>query len=102
MPSYDPQRSHTRRRVTDDEGPAPVDALLGPVPDAEPEPDRAPEPSPAPSEPLIIDLDQPAPVNVPRHRGRLVLFVLAAVSLVVQALLFLWWRRRRSAASTED
>jgi hypothetical protein len=94
MPSYDPQRSHSRRRVADDEGPAPVDALLGPLPDQDPEPVRR--------EPLIIDLDQPAPVNVPRHRGRAVLFVLAGLSLVVQALLFLWWRRRQSVDPSHD
>jgi hypothetical protein len=30
MAQYDPQRSHSRHRKADDEGPAPVDALLGP------------------------------------------------------------------------
>jgi hypothetical protein len=99
MPSYDPQRSRSRRRAADDEGPAPVDALLGPVPDAVPEP---PADEPVRREPLIIDLDQPAPVNVPRHRGKLVLLLLAAVSVVVQAVLFLWWRRRRTQAPPTD
>ena len=33
MAQYDPQRSHSRHRATDDDGPAPVDALLGPDPD---------------------------------------------------------------------
>ena len=32
MAQYDPQRSRTRHRKADDEGPAPVDALLGPDP----------------------------------------------------------------------
>ena len=34
MAQYDPQRSRTRHRKADDEGPAPVDALLGPPTDA--------------------------------------------------------------------
>jgi len=32
MAQYDPQRSRTRHRKADEEGPAPVDALLGPDP----------------------------------------------------------------------
>jgi hypothetical protein len=149
MPSYDPQRSRRRQRIADDEGPAPVDALLGPTPDAPPddadgEPARTdtpaadleatadlesvPVPEPAPTqpagapvveddtvdapaapapaasapaettrrEPLVIDLDAPAPVNVPRHRGRIVLYALAVLSLVAQVLAFRWWRRRRA------
>jgi hypothetical protein len=36
MAQYDPQRSHSRPRKADDEGPAPVDALLGPDPQADP------------------------------------------------------------------
>jgi hypothetical protein len=115
MPSYDPQRSRSRHRAADDEGPAPVDALLGPLPDveaaepaapAEPaEPAAPPEPAatdePVRREPLIIDLDQPQPVTVPRHRGRLVLAAMALVSLVVQVLVFLWWRRRRAAETVD-
>jgi len=31
MAQYDPQRSRSRRRSGEDEGPAPVDALLGPT-----------------------------------------------------------------------
>jgi cobalamin biosynthesis Mg chelatase CobN len=33
MAQYDPQRSRSRPRKADDEGPAPVDALLGDAPD---------------------------------------------------------------------
>lgn len=116
MPSYDPQRSRSRRRATEDEGPAPVDALLGPSPDDTHETDETHEPVPAaevdvvptgtPSvepdeaspprrEPLVIDLDPPAPVNVPRHRGRVVLYGLAVLSVVLQVLAWLWWRRRK-------
>jgi hypothetical protein len=125
VPGYDPQRGRPRQRVADDDGPAPVDALLGPSPD-EPEPvapdadaevpvgaaviepatqppvadDTVAEPAePARREPLVIDLDQPAPVNVPRHRGRLVLYALAALSVVLQILAWRWWRRRRQRVS---
>jgi hypothetical protein len=55
MAQYDPQRSRTRHRKADEEGPAPVDALLGP--DPAPDPPAPPEPEPE------LDLrDDPAPV----------------------------------------
>lgn len=44
MAQYDPQRSRTRHRKADEEGPAPVDALLGPDPSAPP---AAPTPEPS-------------------------------------------------------
>src|SRR5215204_7005568 len=118
MPSYDPQRSRSRRRAADDEGPAPVDALLGPSPDRQVDEPSAPAaaevdvvPTGAPTvptdeaptarrEPLVIDLDQPAPVNVPRHRGRVVLYALAVLSVVLQVLAWRWWRRRKQARAT--
>ena len=45
MAQYDPQRSRSRHRSGDDEGPAPVDALLGPT--------GAPDPAETPD---LIDL----------------------------------------------
>jgi len=101
MPTYDPQRSRPRRRVADDEGPAPVDALLGeaPVPDTVSEPVGAP---PASREPLVIDLDRPAPTPATGGRRRLVLALVALVALVLEVLAWRWWRRRVAAASRSD
>ncbi len=66
MAQYDPQRSRTRHRKADDEGPAPVDALLGPVPDAapaasEPEPERM-----APDSGFVSDGAEPPLLEVER------------------------------------
>ena len=51
MAQYDPQRSHSRPRKADDDGPAPVDALLGPAADPDPADESAlttaPPPQPA-------------------------------------------------------
>jgi hypothetical protein len=54
MAQYDPQRSRTRHRKADDEGPAPVDALLGPEPSAAPV-DPAPNHVAATSAPSAAD-----------------------------------------------
>jgi hypothetical protein len=127
-PGYDPQRGHARARV-DTTATAPVDALLGPLPDA-PDADEADVPAPeavvdaaatpaaatpaaeeptaeapkatTPREPLVLDLDPPAPVNVPRHRGRVVLLALAIASVVAQVVAWIWWRRRRARVAGDS
>jgi hypothetical protein len=109
--SYDPQRSHRRPQVAD-EGPAPVDALLGgesagAAEAAEsamsvPEPaDRTAEAPPGdalgsrlPAEDVGRIEPMPAPMPTPppaRGGGRAVVVVAAIVALV----LLLLWRRRR-------
>jgi hypothetical protein len=111
---YDPQRSRARRRVPDTQEPAPVDALLGPMPDgpdADGTPDAlpassgapvheaAPEDEPAaapPRQPLVVDLDPPAGTSGPA-RSRALLWVVAVLSVIAQVVAYLWWRRRRAA-----
>jgi hypothetical protein len=71
MAQYDPQRSRSRHRKADDEGPAPVDALLGPDPAAgtpavsvdPPAPDdsgvKPPADAVAPAGPSVPDTPRP-------------------------------------------
>ena len=105
MAQYDPQRSRSRHRSGEDEGPAPVDALLGPA-----------EPELPPVIPPVVDLTDgaaaaaqmdPAFRPTPRERepiepagarsmaGAVAAFVavLVAVLLLVAAVA----RRRRRA-----
>lgn len=137
MATYDPQRSRSRHRVDDADGPAPVDALLGsvtpPAPEAEKPvadteaptstdatdvPDAAETSEPvadtvAPAaattppvpperaatrsrEPLVVDLDAPAPAGNGRPRGAAARAALVAVLVAMVAALALWWRRHRT------
>jgi hypothetical protein len=59
MAQYDPQRSHSRPRKADDEGPAPVDALLGDAPD------RVTSPPVTKKAPAQKSVKKPASVNNP-------------------------------------
>ena len=90
MPQYDPQRSRSRQRKADDEGPAPVDALLGPAPDHLVEP--------------LTDDVVAAPSAAVAHRpvGRSPRAVAGLVA-VVGALLVVWLilRRRRGGDGEE-
>ena len=110
MPQYDPQRSRSRQRKADDEGPAPVDALLGPEP-AAPESVTAETETPAETKTPAASVNGRAPgavspaIDSPPVRlaadeptgsrsGAKPLAVAAAVAAV---LLAVWWvlRRRR-------
>jgi hypothetical protein len=112
MAGYDPQKSHTRRKVGTDE-PAAVDALLGPTVDPEPVVEPAPPvaevPAVASEAEVVVDpapepVVEPAPfapaagkahdVSVPtgRSAGRLVAATVAALAVIL--LLVAWLRRR--------
>lgn len=94
MATYDPQRSRSRPRAADPEAPAPVDALLGPAEDAVPVEDGATEERAA-REPLVIDLDAPAPAGAASRRGAAArAAVVAVVAALLAALAWLWYRRR--------
>jgi hypothetical protein len=87
MPQYDPQRSRSRQRKADDEGPAPVDALLGPAVDAIDEHAR----------PLTDDIvAPPSPANL---GGRTVAPGVAAIMAIMGLAVVTWvvLRRRRRA-----
>lgn len=108
MPPYDPQRTR-RRPITDESAPAPVDALLEPVPTPAAEVIDLPIPERAPvaesvvasvvesvtesvTEPLVVE---PSVAPMPRSGGvdkRLVLAVAAVVAVVAIVLL---GRRRK-------
>ena len=113
MAQYDPQRSRSRRRSGDDEGPAPVDALLGPSEPSGADPAAA---TPADDAPALIDLTDAAAsthrdlvagngvsapdvdhgtpeVSSAMARVRPVLVALALVAAC--ALAWAWLRRRR-------
>jgi hypothetical protein len=102
MAQYDPQRSRSRHRSGDDEGPAPVDALLGPAEtppliDLTDHPDEAaPDVAPATS-PGLIDWELPPE---PRTAGSLSPALLAAI--VVAAVLLVWGLGRRRRRRTRD
>ena len=55
MATYDPQRSRSRHRVDDADGPAPVDALLGSVAPQAPAVDAQPADVDAPTPPDVTD-----------------------------------------------
>jgi hypothetical protein len=112
MAQYDPQRSRSRHRSGEDEGPAPVDALLGPTGGTDPA-----EP------PDLIDLtDAGAATRTAANaagngaggsawsdggadlptRSAPVRPVLLAVAVVAGlALAWAWLRRRRARATTD-
>jgi hypothetical protein len=91
MAQYDPQRSRTRHRKADDEGPAPVDALLGPDPEA--------SPSPVPTDDSTVPWIDPRPDllqssgHPSRSAPRVALALAAVIALIV--LLGAAVRRRR-------
>jgi len=112
MAQYDPQRSRSRHRNGEDEGPAPVDALLGPAePPAEP-------PAPATTEPPgLIDLTDSAPpatraaptangstpaadvsgsAGGPPAPGPVRPLLVALALVAALALVWAWLRRRRT------
>jgi MYXO-CTERM domain-containing protein len=117
MAQYDPQRSRSRHRSGEDEGPAPVDALLGPT---DP-PATSSGASPGTGAPGLIDLTDSAPSPTgadPAANGtspaanrvmaggpagpgpvRPVVIVLA----IMAALALVWaWRRRRHTPRDDD
>jgi len=120
MAQYDPQRSRSRHRNGEEQGPAPVDALLGPTePSVETSPPAADR---AGGGPGLIDLTDSAPSAtgaVPAANGsspapdlgrppgglpatspvRPVLVVLALVAAL--ALGWAWLRRRRPPVEPE-
>jgi hypothetical protein len=104
MAQYDPQRSRSRHRSGEDEGPAPVDALLGPI--------GSPDPAESPD---LIDLTDaaarsgsvgdaaavdgaggPSVGSAPLKPVVLVLAVLAGMVLA-----WAWTRRRRTPPTTD-
>ncbi len=121
MAQYDPQRSRSRHRSGDDEGPAPVDALLGATGSADPS-----QPPDLPVEPLdLIDLTDAGGSSRPvdgaaAHKGAggspwgdsgitpgatrsaPVSPVVLAVAVVAVVVLAWAWLRRRRGRPTPD
>jgi hypothetical protein len=96
MAQYDPQRSRSRHRSGDDEGPAPVDALLTPHPTEPAPPVDAPAPLAEPTPPRLLE---PVPPTAPPARSSFgvvaaLVAVLVATLLLVRAVA----RRRRRGA----
>ena len=103
MPQYDPQRSRSRQRKADDEGPAPVDALLGPEPAASevvtaeteapagPVNGRVPQAVSVPDSPTVRPPEESS--TGPRSGAKPV----AVAAALAAVLLAVWWvlRRRR-------
>jgi len=124
MAQYDPQRSRSRHRSGEDEGPAPVDALLGPT--DPPSSSRAGDPPPEP-DPDLIDLTDHAdaadtPARAARNgagasrwsdaeaavrsdgaaAARPLVLVVAVVAAVALAWAWVRRRRRRRGAGSQD
>ncbi len=92
MAQYDPQRSRTRHRKADDEGPAPVDALLGPDPGSDPS--DAPPPTGEESSVPWID-PRPDLSHGSGRANRLQTRVALAVAAVVGVIVLVWATTRR-------
>jgi len=117
MPQYDPQRSRSRQRKADDEGPAPVDALLGPSPSA-PRPAAESPVAPAAAErpipgsepngvrPLDATVAAPPPMQpggplaAPARRSPFK--PLALLAALAAGLVVVWWVRRRRQPPASD
>lgn len=107
--AYDPQRKHERRRVTQEEGPAPVDAFLEDA-SATGNGDRtspseasgtAGRPATSPTEPAGEPgpWDEPSAFDAGPDRR---LVVVVAFGLVVVAILLLGRRRRRRRRRADE
>ncbi len=106
MPTYDPQRSRPRQRA-EAGSPAPVDALLGAVPE-ESGTSETPQTPGVPAEQagaLVVDLDAPSPVGptaglAPRRNVGVVSSLVALVALVVSAAVVVLAVRARARRQT--
>jgi hypothetical protein len=105
MAQYDPQRSRTRHRKADDEGPAPVDALLGPDPSVERVEPVSPAAASASAEPDLerLELERLEPetaLDVARSltsRGPAIWMATSAALVATVAMAWLMLRGRRRA-----
>lgn len=124
MAQYDPQRSRSRQRAADDEGPAPVDALLGPVAKSgngsggAPAAEAGTGPTPVAPEasaggrsegsaeerrgPVVIDVGPASATALPDSTGRVTAVRIAMLVGAVLGVVALvgWWRRRRGRVGT--
>ncbi len=103
--AYDPQRKHERRRVTEEDGPAPVDELLGESPAAgngerasttPTDPSASAERAASPPEPAAEPFFVEETVEFDSGPDRRLLVV--GFTLLVIAILLLSRRRRRRRA----
>jgi hypothetical protein len=102
MASYDPQRSRSRRRAADEEGPAPVDEILDRGPGAGDQPDAStalPSSLTSAVEPATTSPAEPAPgptvTPVPPPGRTVDPKVVVVVIVALLALLVGLGRRRR-------
>ncbi len=113
MPQYDPQRARSRQRKADDEGPAPVDALLGPGPSSADLPGggadeervvEAARRSQRPEATAGATAPPVTPAPVPARRGPSLARPLALAAVITATVVALWWilRLRRGATRDDD
>jgi hypothetical protein len=88
MGTYDPQRSRSRPKAADAEGPAPVDALLGRVTVGD-------ELEPAVI-PRVVDFETPEPEAAELRGDRARVLIAGGIAgFAIAVVLFFRWRRRR-------
>jgi len=117
MPQYDPQRSRSRQRKADDEGPAPVDALLGPGLSAPRPPTESPVVPPTAERPItgserngVGALDATVAAPPPMQPGgalaaparRSASKPIALLAAIAASLVVVWWLRRRRQPPAAD